>query len=69
MADEIRDTIENLAKEGFASTTFGQGSTSQSAKSLDELANADRYVKGEAAKASPAVGFRVTRLFGRRGGL
>ena len=50
MADEIQDTIETLAKEGFASTSFSQGSSSQSAKSLPELIEADRYLKGEKAK-------------------
>ena len=32
MADEIQDTIETLAKEGFASTSFSQRSSSQSAR-------------------------------------
>ncbi len=51
MADEIEDTIETLAKEGFASTSFSQGSTSQTAKPIPELIEGDRYLKDERAKA------------------
>ena len=57
MADEtIQDTIEPLAKEGLASTSFSQGARSQSAKSLPELIGADRYLKGEKAKKRPGGG-------------
>jgi hypothetical protein len=62
MPDEtIQDTIETLAKEGFASTSFSQGSSSQSAKSIEELIAADRYLKGEKAKKRPGggIGFRT----------
>lgn len=53
MADEtILDTIETLAKDGFASTSFSQGSSSQSAKPISELIEADRYKKGERAKTT-----------------
>ena len=62
MADEtIQDTIETLAKDGFASTSFSQGSTSQSAKSLPELIEADRYLKGEAANRDAAAGSSSAR--------
>ena len=60
MADEaggkITDTIETLAKEGFASTSFGQGSSSQSAIPLESAIGADRYLKGEKAKKRPGGG-------------
>ena len=62
MADEtIQNTIETLAKEGFASTSFSQGSSSQSAKSLPELIEADRYLKGEKAKKSRRGGGIIFR--------
>ena len=61
MADEIQDTIETLAKEGFASTSFSQGSSSQSAKSLPKLIEADRYLKGEKAKKSRRGGGIIFR--------
>ena len=61
MADEIQDTIETLAKEGFASTSFSQGASSQSAKSLPELIEADRYLKGEKAKKSRRGGGIIFR--------
>lgn len=57
MADQpggkITDTIETLAKEGFASTSFSQGSSSQSAIPLESAIGADRYLKGEKAKKRP----------------
>jgi len=56
MAGEIQDTIEELAVDGFASTSASQGSVSQSAKSISELIEADRYLKGERAKRNRRPG-------------
>ena len=62
MAEEIEDTIETLAKEGFASTSFSQGSTSQSAKPIPEVIEGDRYLKGERAKARNHRGFKILQI-------
>ena len=51
MADTIEDTIQKLAEDGIASTSFSSGSSSQSAKSISELIEARRFLAGETAKA------------------
>ncbi len=51
MSDDITNTIEQLAADGIASTSFSSGSSSQSVKSISELIEADRYLKGERAKS------------------
>jgi hypothetical protein len=50
MSDDITNTIEQLAADGIASASFSSGSSSQSVKSISELIEADRYLKGERAK-------------------
>ena len=66
--DDILQTGDQLAAEGFASTSFSQGSTSQSAKSLEELANWYRFRKGEAAKRSPGGGAMFRQIVPPGGG-
>lgn len=60
--DTVAGTIEELAKDGFASTSFSQGSASQSAKSISELIEADRYLKGEKAKRRAGGGIMFRQI-------
>lgn len=60
--ETVQDTIELLAKDGFASTSASQGSISQSAQPIDALINADRYLKGERAKRKPGGGIRFGQI-------
>jgi hypothetical protein len=62
MSDEITDTIEQLAKDGIASASFSSGSSSQSAKSISELIEADRYLKGEKAKGQNHGGMMFRQI-------
>ena len=59
---DIETTLIELAAGGVSSTSFGAGSSSQSAMSIDDLIKADRYLSSKKARQRRACGMTFRQI-------
>lgn len=60
MADEIKDTIEQVAKDGIRRARGDQGEVEM--MSVSDLIAADRHIANKAASSNPATKIKRARL-------